>query len=465
VQTIANASDVRPGQSIERLDPLSVLDRSGDTGREDRAALVEQEESAREMGSVQTAAERLTEISERQAVGRTAAWLDELVDRAVLSESQRMALTMDANSAVLATVLRQAEVAGHNPRDVLTNAITERELGNARSIASVLNHRITDRVDLEPQGNSHADWTPKITDPAYQRHLDDLAATADRRRHELGELAAVEVVPWAVATLGPIPDEQQARGEWTARAGVIAAHRERVGHTDDTAALPVAPPRSRVEEYASWRAAYRASGSPEETRMERELSDGALRVRVRAYERELAWAPPYVAMDAGGTSRAAEDARCDAALLGLRAAVEDDPAERDRLTQQTAAAQQRADALERQAAGLLDAGRIRGEWFLGTLGTKHHAERAREELKNRGVDVDDPTGRVTARELLEAQQLGIEVDDLHREITDADVDDAPTDIDTPVDDAARQPRGMVPEMPLPDIRQRVEDEVPVEANT
>jgi ATP-dependent exoDNAse (exonuclease V) alpha subunit len=33
VQTIANASDVRPGQAIERLDPLAVLDRSGDTGR------------------------------------------------------------------------------------------------------------------------------------------------------------------------------------------------------------------------------------------------------------------------------------------------------------------------------------------------------------------------------------------------------------------------------------------------
>jgi conjugative relaxase-like TrwC/TraI family protein len=465
VQTIANASDVRPGQSIEPLDPLSVLDRSGDAGREDRAALVEQEASAREMGSVQTAAERLTEISERQAAGRTAAWLDELVDRAVLSESQRMALAMDDNCAALATVLRQAEVAGHDPRDVLTNAITERELGNARSIASVLHHRITDRVDLDPKGSSHADWIPKVTDPVYQRHLDDLAATADRRRNELGELAAVEAVPWAVAALGPVPDEQQARGEWTARAGVIGAHRERVGHTDDTAALPAAPPRSWVEEYASWRAAYRASGSPEETRIERELSDGALRVRVRAYERELAWAPPYVAMDAGGTSRAAENARNDAALLGLRAGVEDDPAERDRLTQQTAAAQQRAAALERQAAGLLEAGRIRGEWFLDTLETKHHAERAREELKNRGVDLDDPTGRVTARELLEAQQLGIEVDDLHREITDADVDDAPTDLNTPVDDTAQQPRGMVPEMPLPDIRDTAAAWPPIEENT
>ena len=99
---------------------------------------------------------------------------------------------LDDNSAALATVLRQAEVAGHQPLDVLTTAITERELGNARSIASVLHHRITDRVDLEPKGSSHGDWTPRVTDPAYQAHLDDLAAVADGRRDQLGELAAIE---------------------------------------------------------------------------------------------------------------------------------------------------------------------------------------------------------------------------------------------------------------------------------
>jgi conjugative relaxase-like TrwC/TraI family protein len=437
VQTIANASDVRPGQSIERLDPLAVLDRSGDTGREDRAALVEQEQSAREMGSVQTAAERLTEISERQAAGRTAAWLDELVDRDVLSESQRMALALDDNSAALSTVLRRAEVARHDPLDVLTNAIVQRELGNARSIASVLHHRITGRVDLEPKGSSHADWVPRVTDPAYQRHLDDLAATADRRRDELGTLAASEATPWAVAALGPVPAEQAALNAWTARAGVMAAHRERVGHTDDTIALPVAPPRSRVEVYASWLAAFRASGSPEDTRIERELSDGALRMRVRAWERELAWAPPYVAKDAAGTSRAAEDARADAALLGIQG-----------LPEEAAAAQQRADHLDRQATALLKGGDIRAAWFVQTLGTKDRADRAKDELKDRGVDVSDPAGRVTARELLEAQHLGIEVDDLHREITETDIAHN-TD---PLPESIRERPAMVAEMPLPDIR-------------
>jgi conjugative relaxase-like TrwC/TraI family protein len=447
VQTIANASDVRPGQAIERLDPLAVLDRSGDTGREDRAALVEQEESAREMGSVQTAAERLTEISERQAAGRTAAWLDELVDRDVLSESQRMALTLDDNSAALSTVLRQAEVAGHQPLDVLTNAITERELGNARSIASVLHHRITGRVDLEPKGSSHTDWTPKVGDPAYQRHLDDLAAGADRRRDQLGELVAIEAPDWAVKALGPVPANLLKRDEWTARAGVVAAHRERSDHTDSTSALPPAPPRSRVEEYASWRASYRALGSPGDTRIERELSDGALRVAVRAYDRELAWAPPYVAKDAAGTSRAAQDARTDAALLELQGRGEE-----------AAEAQQRADELARQAAELVEAGNIRGRWFMETLETKHHADRAREELTARRIDPDALDERVTAQEWLAAHREDHVVEDPHRVITEKDVAD---NTDEVVDDRPV----MVAEMPLPDIRERVEVEDPVEANT
>jgi hypothetical protein len=358
-----------------------------------------------------------------------------------------MALTLDDNSAALATVLRQAEVAGHQPLDVLTNAITERELGNARSIASVLHHRITGRVDLEPKGRSHTDWTPKVADPAYQRHLDDLAAVADGRRDQLGELVAIEAPDWAVKALGPVPASLLERDEWTARAGVVAAHRERSDHTDSTSALPSAPPRSRVEEYASWRASYRALGSPEDTRIERELSDGALRVAVRAYERELAWAPPYVAKDAAGTSRAAQDARTDAVLLELQGHGEE-----------AAEAQQRADELARQAAELVEAGNIRGRWFMETLETKHHADRAREELTARRIDPDALDERVTAQEWLAAHREDHVVEDPHRVITEKDVAD---NTDEVVDDRPV----MVAEMPLPDIRERVEVEDPVEANT
>lgn len=458
VQTIADATDVRPGQSIERLDPLAVLDRSGDDESRDRAALVEAEMSAREMDSVQTAAERLTEISERQTVGRTAAWLDALVDRDVLSESQRMALTLDDNSGALSTVLRQAEVAGHNPLDVLTAAITERELGNARSIANVLHHRITSRVDLEPKGSDHADWTPRVTDPAYQAHLDDLAATADRRRDELGEMAAIEAPPWAVQALGPVPDELVERGKWTSRAGVVAAHRERAGHTADDVALPPAPPRSRVEEYASWRASFQALGAPEDTRAEREMSDGALRVAVRAWEREQAWQPPYVSKDAGAVSRAAAEARTEAVLLEAQGAAKE-----------ATVARIRAEQLDEQAAELHHAGNIRGRWFAETLGTKHRADAAREELGRRGVDLKAVEERVTPLEWIEAHRADQSVEEPHRVVTDVDIArDTDTLTDLPRSDLpapAAQRGDMVAEMPLPDIRERVEYEEPVPENT
>jgi conjugative relaxase-like TrwC/TraI family protein len=448
VQTIADATDVRPGQTIERVDPLAVLDRSHEDGSGDRAALVEAEESSREMRSVRTAMERLAEVAERQAVGRTEALLDHLLDRDVISESQRMALTLDENTATLSRVLRQAEVAGHDPLDVLTGAVVERELGNARSIASVLHHRITDRVDLDPAGDSPADWVPKVADPAYQQHLDDLAQAAHHRRDELGEQAAQEGPQWAVEAFGLVPDGRDERAEWVERAGVVAAHREHAAHTDDAVALPGAPPRQRVEEYASWRASYRALGCPEDTREEWELSDGALRVQVRAYERELAWAPPYVAKDAGGTARAAEDAQADATLLGVRAEVSDDQTERTRLAGEAAAADARAVVLQEQAAALLAADNVRAEWFVHTAVTRYHADRARLELASRGIDPDSADERVTAEEWLTAHREERAVEEPLQVVTDADVDELAVERETPVEERPV----MVAEIPVPDIR-------------
>jgi hypothetical protein len=298
------------------------------------------------MGSVQTAAERLAEVAERQAAARSAAMLDHLCDRDVLTETQRIALATDENTSTLAVVLRQAEVAGHDPLAVLTAAITDRELGNARSIASVLDHRVRNQVDLDPHGDSHTDWVPRVADPAYQHHLHDLAAAADRRRDHLGVQMAADPPQWALEALGPVPVEPVGQARWIRRAGVVAAHRELTGWTDHGAALPGAPPRGRVEEYASWRASWRALGRPEDVRAEREMEDGAL----RAMAREETWAPPYVARDLSGTTQAAERARDEAALLSLRAQHAPDPAEAGELAERAAAAEQRAADLDQRAA-------------------------------------------------------------------------------------------------------------------
>ncbi|MGH3963017.1 MAG: AAA family ATPase [Pseudonocardiaceae bacterium] len=461
VQTLADAHDSRPGRTIERHDPLVVLDQSRTDTGQDRAAIVEAEDSARAMGSVQTAAERLAEVSERCCAGRTAAMLDQLLDRDVLSEDHRVALAADDNTATLARVLRQAEVAGHDPLEVLTAAVTERELGNARSIASVLHHRISDRVNLEPVGDSHTDWVPRVTDPAYQNHLGDLAAKADRRRDELGAQVAAQRPQWAVETLGPVPDDANGHTRWVRRAGIVAAHRELTGHTADDLALPGAPPPGRVEEYASWRASWRALGRPEDVRAERELSEGALRIRVRAQQREEAWAPPYVAADLSGATQALESVRGDAVLLGQRARIATDTAQRTELKHRAMVATERAAVLQQQVAALDDADTTRAQWYVRNAVTRDLAERARLELACRGIDPDHSEVTVTAQEFLAAQRAACAESERHQTITAADIDEIAAERaahDTDMDLTG------VAETNVPDIREIASIEPPAKQN-
>ncbi len=461
VHTVADPSDSRPGRTIERLDPVRVLGRTGVDEGQDRAALVEAAESARLMESVQTAAQRLAEIAERQAEGRTAAMLDGLLDHGLLSEQQRVALAGDDNTATLARVLRQAEVAGSDPLDVLTTAITERELGNARSIASVVHHRICDRVDLEPVGDSHCDWVPKVIDPDYQRHLRDLAAAADRRRDELGQLAAQHRPQWALEGLGPVPDDPQQRGQWVRRAGVVAAHREQAGHTDETTALPGPPPRERVEAYASWRASWRALGRPEDTRAEQEMSNGLLRVLVRAMAREQAWAPPYVARDLSGAAQAAQCQRDNAELLTAQATAEADPAQQARLHDDAAQAAHRAAILDQEVAKLSIGDTARAKYLVDTAVTQDKSDRARLELASRGIDPDHPDNPIRTKEWFAAQRAELAESEPHRAITDADLDEHAADRAAVADDVTS---GFAVETDVPDIREIASIEPPLAVN-
>ncbi len=90
---------------------------------------------------------------------------------------------------------------------------------------------------------------------------------------------------------------------------------------------------------------------PEADRDELEMTDGQLRMRVRAYEREKAWAPRYVANELAGTRQAAEATarprRCATPRPSRR-----DPSERARLQREAAEAAALADVLEQRAADL-----------------------------------------------------------------------------------------------------------------
>ena len=239
---------------------------------------------------------------------------------------------------------------------------------------------------------------------------------------------------WFVEAFGEPPAAGPERISWERRAGAVAAHRELTGHDDPDTAIGAPPKPGQVEAYASWRSAWTALGRPESDRDELELSEGQLRVRVRAYEREKTWAPRYVANELAGTRRAAETHRETAALRTAEAATAG-PDERADLQQQAAEAAALAATLDQRAAELQVIDDARARWLAHTAGSRVVADRAADELANRHAAAEAPEPEVTAEEWLDAHDDAMRAEDLHREITELadERDDAPVDEDAPVE--------------------------------
>ena len=420
VVTLAIPPDAPTGavNQLTRHDPLAVLAGNAERADTERAAIVEAEQSAAEAGSLRTAVERFTDAAEVATAGRTAAMLDRLVDDGTLSPAHRASLAADDGIVSLSTVLRQAEIAGHDPHQVLRDAAASRHLGDARSLASVLHHRITDSLDLHPAGDRYSDWTPTVDDPHWQRHLNDLAAAADARRTQLGCDVAEARPRWAIDALGPVPGDAAKRETWMSRAGAVAAHRELTGHDDPHVALPGPPKPGQVETHASYRAAWRALGRDEATRAEAEMSDGQLLVRVRAYQRELNWQPDYVAPELSGTIQAAQRHRTTAALRTAEATNESEPDRRAELEREAAEALALATVLDQRAKDLERADEIRAHWYAHTAATRAAEQRARDELSTRGIDPDQPAQATTAEDWITAHRVDQAAEDEHRLVTD-----------------------------------------------
>jgi conjugative relaxase-like TrwC/TraI family protein len=417
-QTIPEDAPTGTVHQVIRQDPLAVLATGDEQVATELAAIVQAERNAEDAASIRKAAERLADAAELATAGRTATMLDRLVDDGTLAEGQRARIAADDGMVSLTRVLRQAEIAGHDPRQVLRGAVTSRDLGDARSLASVLHHRISDTIDLHPAGDTFAEWTPTVDNPAWQRHLDDLAAVADSRRNQLTATVVAEPPAWAIQELGPVPDDPTERIDWAKRAGAVAAHRELTGHDDPDIALLGPPKQGQAEAYASWRSAWRALGRDEATRAEVEMSDGQLRVRVRGYERELTWQPDYVAPEMSGTIQAANRHRATAELRTAEAQQETDAERRADLEREADEAQALAQVLEQRAAELEKADEIRARWYAHTAETRTASDRARDELACRGIDPDQPDQHITAEEWLAAHTAEQTVEDPHRQITD-----------------------------------------------
>ena len=88
--------------------------------------------------------------------------------------------------------LRTAELAGHDPADVIRRAVESRDLVGARDVASVIDARIRQRLQsLPPQ--PQRPWSarvPQLDDPELQAYLTEIAAMMDDRKQRLGQHAA-----------------------------------------------------------------------------------------------------------------------------------------------------------------------------------------------------------------------------------------------------------------------------------
>jgi hypothetical protein len=401
-----------------RRAPAAVLGLTFDRDEPERGALAIMAEATAHAHSIQTTVERMAGFAAEATAGRTAAWLDQLVDEGHLTPRQRTRMAAEDGGPTLSRILRRAELAGHDPYQVLLDALTERSLGDARQLTNVLHDRITTNpaLSLDPVGDSYTQWIPTLTNPEDHRFLTALAHAADTRRRELADDVADQQPRWALEAFGPLPTNPQERQAWRERAGIVAAHRELSGHTDPTTALGPPPTPGLVEHYASWRAAWRALGRPEADTEEMRMSDGQLRMRIRAYHREQAWAPPPVANELAGTRQAATTHRNHATLWTAHATTTPDPNTRDRLQRQAAEATALAELLDARVTELAEIDDTRGHWLAHTAHTRVNHDRALAELAHRHATNPPPDDTATTTDWLAHQAACQQAEDPYRAI-------------------------------------------------
>lgn len=230
-------------------------------------------------------------------LGRMSRERNEAVLGAALGElSPRLA--EDDASPALYRLLRSVELEGHDVETVVREAVEARELHSAKSVAETLHWRITNNVrgdreaqDFEP--TRYGQQVPERTDEVTG-YVRNVAEVMDERVESLSEQVIAERPQWAIDALGPVPNDPTERLEWSARAGEVAAYRERFGFDDADKAIGHAPGRGAPEQRAAWEQAFAAIGRPYEQDDTVRMSRGELLLNVQAYERIEGWMPPEV---------------------------------------------------------------------------------------------------------------------------------------------------------------------------
>jgi hypothetical protein len=190
--------------------------------------------------------------------------------------------------------LRAAELAGLDARQVLAEAVAQRDLNGIDDIAAVINSRIRRRAGaLVPlPAPAWSEQVPELSASERAAYLSEVAALMDVRKERIGEHAAATALPWAVAALGEVPADPKARLEWQRRAASVGAYRELSGYDDPADPVGPEPAANNPDLRAAWHEALAALG-PVDGPDVRGMTDGLL-LRLRdTYPAETAWAPPW----------------------------------------------------------------------------------------------------------------------------------------------------------------------------
>jgi conjugative relaxase-like TrwC/TraI family protein len=310
--------------------------------------------------------------------------------REVAGDELASTVAADDAASALWRRMRSAELAGADVDQVIRDAVEQRELDSADSVAEVLAWRVDRQLsDAETAApKSYVERTPERDDPigAYTRQL---AQAMDRRVEELGNRITDERPEWATKQLGPVPEDPLERMAWSERAGEVAAYREAYGYHREDDAIGPAPGRGNVEARAAWDTAYGALAAPEDERLIAARDDAELRNLISDYGREEAWAPAYVDDELREANLAGRDYHTQLVLerAELDTAHERSAEERAQAAQRLADLEALNERLDKRAADLDEIAQARSAWYAETARARELADQARNELRRRGVDV------------------------------------------------------------------------------
>jgi hypothetical protein len=421
-----------------------------------QAALVAAETDAERRESMDQLLGQIETLTRTAVRTRTERHLDDLADAGLLTEDQRARLCADQATDHLSRLLRATEQAGHDPREVLRQAVEGRSLDRAQSLAQVIAARIAREHGIPAPA---ATGVPADLDPDAADHLTELHARVQARTVVLGERTAQDPPAWALDRLGPVPAAgTPERAGWEQRAGVIAAHREATGFDDPHRAIG-APPTGphaterRAAHLAAWEAAGRPHGADRDAAM---LTNGQILIRLRAAQHMHVWAPPNVDPALRAAEQARERARQEAALATARAEHAQSAGDVDEAEQHRQLALRHEANLALHEAAVADLtlrAQARTEWLTAALPTLAERDRVQGEADSRGLAPGAEDDQATTTDWMVAEAEVRQAEDAHRAITDTDLHDTVTDQDRHWLDQVLADLAQLPETPPPALVQ------------